>query len=93
MSNEVKSTFSEKKPSYSKRLVEHLLSTTTDPNSITDIIKSVEKFAAKEYQLIASERAMSAGLMNFGKYKGKALAEVAKLDMKYITWLRKTTNF
>ena len=94
MSTEVKSvSSSEKKPSYSRRLVEHLKSTTIDPVTIADVIKAIEEFATKEYQLIASERAMSAGLMNFGKYKGKPLAEVAKLDAKYITWLKKNDQF
>ena len=40
-----------------------------------------------------AREAENAGTMNFGKYKGKKLVDIAKLDADYIKWLAKNNKY
>jgi hypothetical protein len=71
------------KPSYTQRLISHLEENKVNKKTI-ELIKS---FSAAQALKIQEERAENAGLMNFGKYKGKHLSEVFKLDLQYCQWL------
>ena len=79
---------SEKK-SYTSRLIERLESLHT-PIATINAIKIFAKEAYDEKQKKESE---TAGTMNFGKYKGKKLEDIAQLDKPYMQWLAKNNKY
>ena len=58
-----------------------------------EAIESSEEIARLEAILITAERAASRGLMTFGKYAGKQLHDIHKLDAKYIHWLDRNRKY
>jgi uncharacterized protein (DUF3820 family) len=79
---------SEKK-SYTSRLIERLEANNT-PIATINLIKD---FAVEAYDEKQKKEAENVGIMNFGKYKGKKLADIAKLDAEYIKWLAKNNKY
>jgi uncharacterized protein (DUF3820 family) len=79
---------SEKK-SYTARLIDKLEIYNT-PISTINLIK---EFAKDEYDAKQQRELESAGTMNFGKFKGKKLVDIAKLDKQYISWLAKNCKY
>ena len=79
---------SEKK-SYTSRLIERLQTL----NTPVVTINAIKDFAIAEYDAKQQRQAETAGTMNFGKYKGKKLEDIAKLDMPYMQWLTKNNKY
>ena len=79
----------ETKKSYTARLVEHLEEHKVNKKTL-ELIKA---FATLEKEKIEAERKETEGLMNFGKYKGKKIEDVYKLDKQYIEWLGKNNQY
>ena len=79
---------SEKK-SYTSRLIERLQTL----NTPVVTINAIKDFAIEAYDEKQKKEAENAGSMNFGKYKGKKLEDIAKLDMPYMQWLTKNNKY
>ena len=79
----------EVKKSYTGRLIEKLEAYNT-PIATINLIKD---FAIKEYDAKQQREAETAGIISFGKYKGKKLVDIAKLDMPYMQWLAKNNKY
>ena len=79
-----------KRPSYTKRLVENLKKECKTTDDLAMVIKQIEKFALEESKRIEELNKENAGKMTFGKYKG---IDIAKLDSSYIDWLKKSTQY
>ena len=78
-----------RKLSYSQRMIAHL-----EKNDVGfEAIEAAKEFARFEAILIKAEREASRGLMTFGKYAGKKLHDIHKLDAKYIKWLDKNRKY
>jgi uncharacterized protein (DUF3820 family) len=77
------------KKSYTYRLIERLQLL----NPPIETINAIKDFAQNEYDLKQKREAESAGIMSFGKYKGKKLIDIAKLDKQYILWLAKNNKY
>jgi len=87
----------ENKKSYTKRLIEHLEKSSADGHWVRGkdfdiMITQIKAFALLESKRIEAQNEAARGRMTFGKYKGKLLTEVAKLDESYIAWLKKSTQ-
>jgi uncharacterized protein (DUF3820 family) len=79
---------SEKK-SYTSRLIERLESLHTPIATIN----AIKDFAIEAYDAKVLKEITEAGTINFGKYKGKKLEDIAKLDMPYMKWLAKNNKY
>ena len=77
------------KKSYTARLIEKL----EVYNTPIATINLVKDFAKEAYDEKQKKEAENAGIMNFGKYKGKKLEDIAKLDMPYMKWLAKNNKY
>jgi uncharacterized protein (DUF3820 family) len=53
----------------------------------------ISEFALNESTKREAEREANKGIINFGKYKGKKLTEISKLDKPYIMWLQKNNKY
>jgi uncharacterized protein (DUF3820 family) len=80
---------SEGKRSYTSRLIEKLEALHTPIATIN----AIKDFAIEQYDAKQLKEAETAGIMNFGKYKGKKLADIAKLDAHYMLWLAKNCKY
>ena len=80
---------SSEKKSYTARLIEKL----ENLNTPIATIHAIKDFAIAEYDAKVIKEAETAGTMNFGKYKGKKLVDIAKLDADYIKWLAKNNKY
>ena len=81
------------KKSFNKRLVENLQASCKPTDVLADVIKAIEKFALDEVDRIKSYNDANKGKLTWGKYSNKLLVDVAKLDPKYILWLKKNTEY
>ena len=79
---------SEKK-SYTARLIERLESL----NTPIATINAIKDFAIEAYDKKQKQEVENAGRISFGKYKGKKLEDIAKLDMPYMKWLAKNNKY
>ena len=79
---------SEKK-SYTARLIDKLESL----NTPVATLNAIKDFAIAEYDAKQKREAENAGTMNFGKYKGKKLTDIVKLDKPYMQWLTKNNKY
>ncbi len=79
---------SEKK-SYTARLIERLESLHTPIATIN----AIKDFAIEAHDAKVQKETAEAGTINFGKYKGKKLEDIAKLDMPYMKWLAKNNKY
>ena len=87
------STENKNKPSYTKRLVENLKKECKSSDNLNSIIKKIESYALEEAMRIDEINKENAGKLTFGRYKGKLLVDVAKLDETYVKWLKKSTQY
>ena len=79
----------DKPKSYTQRLMEHL-----EENKVSKkTLSLIKEFSSAESLKIQEKRESNKGIMNFGKYKGKRLEEVFKLDKQYVEWLNKNNNY
>jgi len=83
MSKVQPTTNNDKPLSYSKRLIKEFEDHTKDTFDLSDIMKVIEDYSAKEYE----KRKQKTDEMPFGKYKYKKVADVAKFDKQYLKWL------
>jgi uncharacterized protein (DUF3820 family) len=79
----------EKKKSYTQRLVDYLELKGT-PVATINFIKD---FAIEQYAERKKHEEDTTGFKSFGKYKGKKLQDVAKLDYSYLLWLAKNDEY
>ena len=77
------------KLSYSQRMLKHL----EDNKVAEETLDLIREFSRQESIIIQAEREASRGLMTFGKYVGKQLEEIHKLDPKYVDWLSKNNKY
>ena len=79
----------DKPKSYTQRLMEHL-----EENKVSKkTLSLIKEFSSAESLKIQEQRESNKGIMNFGKYKGKRLEEVFKLDKQYVEWLNKNNQY
>lgn len=78
-----------KKQSYTDQL-KTFLEGKKCPQSYLDLIS---EFSLEYGEKRKQEQEATKGLMNFGKYKGKKLEEIFKLDKTYIKWLQKNNKY
>ena len=78
-----------KKPSYTEQL-KTFLESKKCPQKYLDLIGDFSlEYGEKKKQ----EEEATRGIMNFGKYKGKKLEDIYKLDKTYVKWLGKNDKF
>ncbi len=82
-------TENSEKKSYTSRLIERLQTI----NTPVATINAIKDFAIAEYDAKQKKEADNAGTMNFGKYKGKKLVDISKLDKPYMQWLSKNCKY
>jgi hypothetical protein len=82
-------TENSEKKSYTGRLIERLQTL----NTPVATINAIKDFAIAEYDAKQQRQAETAGTMNFGKYKGKKLEDIATIDMPYMKWLSKNCKY
>jgi hypothetical protein len=78
-----------KPKSYTARLID-VLQENKCPTKYLDLIK---KFAADESEKREQETQATKGVMTFGKFRGKKIEDVYKLDPQYIKWLKKNETY
>ena len=78
-----------KKQSYTDQL-KTFLEGKKCPQAYLDLIS---EFSLEYGEKKKQEQEATKGLMNFGKYKGKKLEEIFKLDKTYIKWLQKNNKY
>lgn len=86
---EIKQEIQEKKPSYTQQLKEHLESNKV-PKKYIDMISI---FALEYSTQREAENKANEGIMTFGKYKGKKIMDMHKIDKPYIMWLKKNSKY
>ena len=78
-----------KKQSYTEQL-KTFLEGKKCPQSYLDLISDFSlEYGEKKKQ----EQEESKGIMNFGKYKGKKLVDICKIDKNYLKWLQKNNKY
>jgi uncharacterized protein (DUF3820 family) len=77
------------KLSYTSQLKEHLKDNKL-PKKCLDMISV---FALEYSSKMEEERKVNAGVINFGKYKGKKIEDVFNLDKPYVMWLQKNNKY
>ena len=83
-------TTQETKPkSYTQRMLD-VLEENKCPKKYLDLIK---EFAADESEKRENEKEATKGVMTFGKFRGKQIREVFKLDPQYVSWLQKNNMY
>jgi hypothetical protein len=55
-------------------------------------INTVRAFEKKDWQDKAKFRAKNSGVLSFGKYKGKNIRDVYKLDPGYCAWMHEKSQ-
>jgi uncharacterized protein (DUF3820 family) len=75
--------------SYTQRLID-VLQENKCPTKYLDLIK---KFAADESEKREEQNQATKGVMTFGKFRGKQIREVFKLDPQYVSWLQKNNMY
>ena len=78
-----------KKQSYTEQL-KNFLEGKKCPSKYLELISD---FSLDYMEKKQKEQEETKGIMNFGKYKGKKLEEIYKLDKNYIKWLGKNNQF
>jgi len=78
-----------KKQSYTEQL-KSFLEGKKCPQTYLDLIS---EFSLDYGEKKKQEQEESKGIMNFGKYKGKKLQDIYKLDKTYIMWLQKNNKY
>lgn len=81
------------KKNYTQRLIDHLIANCKMTDEFKLIEEEIKKFSNEEYKRLNDQKKENEGKMTFGKYKGKKLIEVAKLDHNYIKWLKTNTQY
>ena len=80
----------EPKPkSYTTRLKEFLQENKVSKKTL-DLIST---FAKEESEKLEEKREATIGLMTWGKFKGKKIEDVYKLDPQYINWCLKNSQY
>jgi hypothetical protein len=85
--------------SYTDRLIEHVRKEchlTVMSEQLDRVIVEIEAFALAQSKVIddsKKKRNENPGQMSFGKFKGKMLVDVAKIDPGYIEWLKKNNQY
>jgi uncharacterized protein (DUF3820 family) len=90
ITSEVNGKMSNKKPSYTDRLLKALEAL----DNYDEIKKLVNDFRAEEAKLYDEEKEKTPkDIIPFGKYKGKTVSEIAQFDRKYLEWVVKQEWF
>jgi hypothetical protein len=77
------------KISFGEKLISHLINV----SDITEEIKnSIREFEKTEWKLHADAREKNKDILGFGKYKGKNINDVFKLDPQYCKWLHEKSQ-
>ena len=79
----------QKPPSYTQQLKEHLESNKV-PKKYIDMISI---FALEYSTKLEEQNKANEGIMTFGKYKGKKIMDMHKIDKPYIFWLKKNSKY
>ena len=79
----------ERKPSYTEQL-KTFLESKKCPQKYLDLIG---EFSLDYVEKKKQEEEATKGIINFGKYKGKKLEDIYKLDKTYIMWLQKNNKY
>lgn len=82
-------TTTDKPKSYTTRLIEFLEEHKTNKKTI-DLIK---EFALEETERKKEQQEATKGIMTWGKFKGKRIEDVFKLDPQYIKWCIKNSQY
>lgn len=82
-------TQQEKPKSYTARMVDFL----TEKKVTKKTLDLIREFSMAEASKREVEREATKGIMNFGKYKGKKLTDIFKLDKPYLMWLQKNNKY
>ena len=82
-----------KKPSYTSRLLEQLVSDVPDVGK--NVIDSIKAFASAQSLLIGNDddNEKDDSIVQFGKYRNKAFVDINKLDHNYCLWLYKQQKY
>ena len=86
------------KISYTSRLVNSLNSSFIglegkERDLYDRFITSIREFSSEQKVLIDNKNDKEKGYMTFGKYSGKSINDVYKLDKPYIKWLSKNNKY
>jgi hypothetical protein len=79
----------DKPKSYTARLIDFLEENKVEQKTL-DLIK---EFASAESEKIELNKDKTVGIMNFGKFKGKKITEIFKLDPQYVKWMQKNNKY
>lgn len=79
----------ERKQSYTEQL-KTFLEGKKCPQAYIDLIS---EFSLDYVEKRKQEQEKTKGIINFGKYKGKKLQDIYKLDKTYIMWLQKNNKY
>jgi uncharacterized protein (DUF3820 family) len=79
----------ERKQSYTEQL-KTFLEGKKCPQAYLDLIS---EFSLDYVEKRKQEQEKTKGIINFGKYKGKKLQDIYKLDKTYIMWLQKNNKY
>lgn len=75
--------------SYTQRLIDVL----QENKCPTKYIELIKKFASDESEKREEQTQATKGVMTFGKFKGKKIEDVYKLDPQYVQWLKKNETY
>jgi hypothetical protein len=86
----------EKNLTYTQKLIEELNieyknADVNQKNIITSMIGSIKRFAEDQRKIINDEKEKQKGLFTWGKFKGKKIDAVFKIDQKYCEWALKSS--
>jgi uncharacterized protein (DUF3820 family) len=80
----------ERKPSYTDRLIKHLCeSEDLEDLDLKLVIDCIREFSKSVANQIKQEENANPDTLPFGKYKGKKIEDIHKIDSKYLVWLRR----
>lgn len=82
----------EHQPSYTDRLISYIESSGVSSdivNSCVALIKSFRQQVAEDYKARQTEQKQDTNprVMNYGKYKGRTIDDVAVFDKPYLVWI------
>jgi hypothetical protein len=72
----------QKQPSYTSRLIDNLKSKDI-PDATLEFIR---EFAKSEAKVLEAQNKATEGMYRWGKFKGKLIRDVYKLDPDYVKW-------
>lgn len=79
------------KPSYTNRLCLHLLETFPD-DDMDVFIDEIKKFGKMIQKEIEAKEKEPCSVFPMGKYKGKLISDVGKIDLDYIRWMSRQSS-